>query len=186
MRKNLKPKSYLYPLPVLVIATYDSNGTPNAMNAAWGTIADTKQVAIFISHEHKTYKNIMLKKAFTVSIANESNTIDADYIGIVSGNDKQDKLKNTKWTITKSEFIDAPIINELPLTLECKFLSFDEKTELLLGEVVNVSVDEKILTDDKIDILKLKPVAYDMINHKYRNIGDIVGNAFKDGLKLKK
>ena len=185
MRKNLSPKPLIYPLPVLIIATYDENNVADAMNAAWGTICDVNQVCIFVSKTHKTAKNIFLKKEFTVSMADVHNVVEADFVGVVSANDDPNKLNKTKWTTVKSEHVDAPIIEQLPLTLECKMVNYDDESECLIGEVVNVSVDEKILTDGKIDLNKFKPIAYDPFNHEYVTLGDKVGKAFKDGLKLK-
>lgn len=186
MRKNLKPKPLIYPLPVLIIGTYDENNIPNAMNAAWGTVWDFNKVGIILSADHKTTKNILLKKAFTVSMADEKNVVEADYVGLVSGNDVVNKLEKTNWTIEKSEFIDAPIFKELPLTLECQLVSYDEESECVVGEIVNVSCDEVVLKeDDKIDLSKFKPLVYDTSNHAYLTLGEVVGKAFSDGLKLK-
>lgn len=186
MRKHLSPKPYLYPLPVLIIGTYDENGLPNAMNAAWGTVCDINQVAVFLSANHKTTKNILLKRAFTISIADSKNVIEADYVGLVSGNTNSNKLEKTNWTILKSEVVDAPIFNELPLTLECKLVSYNEETECVVGEIINVSVDEDILDENnKIDLNKFKPISYDTANHAYIALGEKVGNAFQDGLKIK-
>ena len=185
-RKNLQPKPYLYPLPVLIIGTYDENGIPDAMNAAWGTVCDMNQVAIFLSATHKTTKNILLKQACTVSMADAKNVVEADYVGVVSANKEPNKLEKTKWTIVKSEVIDAPIFEELPLTLECKLVSYNEETECAVGEIVNVSIDEDILDENgKIDLNKFKPLAYDTSNHVYITLGEKVGNAFKDGFNLK-
>ena len=186
MRKNLKPKAYIYPLPVLIIGTYDSNGTPNAMNAAWGTVGDTAEVSICLSATHKTVKNILNTKAFTVSIADERNVIPADYVGVVSANKVPNKLEKTGWSIIKSENVNAPIILDLPLTLECKLISYNEETEICRGEVISVSVDDSILdVNGKIDLNKFKPLCYDCDTHGYYTLGNKVGNAFKDGLKLK-
>lgn len=186
MRINLQPKPYLYPLPVLIIGTYDENGIPNAMNAAWGTVCDMNQVAVFLSVTHKTTKNILLKQAFSVSMADAKNVIEADYVGVVSGNTNPNKLEKTNWTIIKSEVVDAPIFNELPLTLECKLVSYNEETECAVGEIINVSVDADILDENgKIDLNKFKPLAYDTSNHAYVTLGEKVGNAFKDGISLK-
>lgn len=185
MRKNLNPKPLIYPLPVLIIGTYDEKGVADAMNAAWGTVCDMKQVCIFLSASHKTTKNILLNKEFTVSMADAKNVVEADFVGVVSANDVPNKLEKTNWTIIKSEFINAPIIQQLPLTLECKLVSFDEESECVIGEIVNVSVDEDILTDGKIDLDKFKPIAYDPFNHNYVTLGDKVGKAFSDGFKLK-
>ena len=186
MRKNLKTKSYFYPLPVLVIGTYDENGTPNAMNAAWGTVCDTAQVAIVLSAGHKTVKNLLKTKAFTVAMADDKNVAAADFVGVVSGNNAPDKLMKTGWHTTKSEFVNAPVIEELPLVLECKLVSYDTDTEICIGEVVNVSADERILDEKgKIDLTKFKPLCYDCDGHGYYVLGERVGNAFSDGLKLK-
>lgn len=186
MRKNLKPKAYVYPLPVLIVGTYDENGTPDAMNAAWGTVCDTAQVAIVLSATHKTVKNLLKTNAFTVAIADEKNVLPADYVGVVSANDTKNKLEKTGWTVEKSEFVNAPIIQQLPLVLECKLVHYDTETELCIGEVVNVSVDENILNEKgKIDLEKFRPICYDCDGHTYRVLGEKVGQAFFDGLKLK-
>lgn len=185
MRKNFGAKPFLYPMPVLIIASYDENGTPNAMNAAWGCIADMNRVAIYVAGNHKTMENILKREAFTVSMADAANVVEADYVGVVSGNNMPNKLEKTGWHTTKSEFVDAPIIDELPMALECKLVSFDEEAELLIGEIVNVCADERILTDGNIDPLKLNPITYDPVNHGYFTLGQKVGNAFSDGKKLK-
>ena len=186
MRKNLKAKAYMYPLPVLIVGTYDENGVPNAMNAAWGTVCDTAQVAIVLSAGHKTVKNLLKTQAFTVAIADAKNVVPADYVGVVSANHVPDKLAKTGWHITKSEFVNAPVIEELPLALECKLVSYDTDTEICIGEVVNVSVDERILNEKgKIDLTKFAPICYDCDTHGYYKLGEKVGNAFSDGLKLK-
>ena len=186
MRKNLNAKSYMYPLPVLIVGTYDENGVPNAMNAAWGTICDTAQVAIVLSAGHKTVKNLLKMKAFTVRMADAKNVMPSDFVGVVSANNQPNKLEKTGWHIQKSEFVNAPIIEELPLTLECKLVSYDTDTEICIGEVVNVSVDEGILDEKgKIDLTKFKPICYDCGGHGYYTLGERVGNAFSDGLKLK-
>lgn len=186
MRKNLKAKSYMYPLPVLIIGTYDENGVPDAMNAAWGTVCDTAQVALVLSAGHKTVKNLLKTKAFTVSMADVKNVLPADFVGVVSANTQPNKLEKTGWHIQKSEFVNAPIIEELPLTLECKLVSYDTDTEICIGEVVNVSVDEGILDEKgKIDLTKFKPICYDCDGHGYYTLGERVGSAFSDGLKLK-
>ena len=186
MRKNLKPKAYIYPLPVLIIGTYDENGVPNAMNAAWGTVCDENKVSICIDKGHKTIKNLLKTKEFTVAIADSKNVIPADYVGVVSGNKEPNKLAKTGWTIVKSDHINAPIIAELPLVLECKMVSYNDETEICVGEVVNVSVDENILNEKgSIDLNKLNPICYDTFAHGYYTLGEKVGTAFLDGLKIK-
>lgn len=186
MRKNLKGKSYIYPLPVLIVGTYDENGVPDAMNCAWGTVCDTAQVSLCLSARHKTVKNLLKTKEFTVAIADMKNVIPADFVGVVSANKEPNKLSKTGWHITKSPFINAPIIEEFPLVLECKLVSYDTETEICIGEIVNVSVDEEILDEKgKIDLRKFSPICYDCDGHGYYKLGERVGQAFSDGLKLK-
>lgn len=185
MRKNFGSKPWIYPMPVLVIGTYHDDGSPNAMTAAWGMICDHDKLMLCLAQNHKTVSNILQRKAFTVSIADEKNLLQADYVGIVSGNTAPDKLKNTGWTVTKSETVDAPMFAELPLTLECRFVSMDEESECIVGEIVNVSADESVLTDDRIDTAKLRAITYDPMHNDYYVITEKVGKAFGDGLKLK-
>jgi len=186
MRKNLGAKPLMYPQPVLIIATYDQEGKADAMNAAWGGIADYKQVALYLSKGHKTMQNILERGAFTVSMADAKHVIEADYFGVVSANKNPDKFVKSGLHVSKSELVDAPMIDELPLTMECKMITYDEDSELLLGEIVNVSADENILDEDgKIDLDKFHPICFDPMNSVYVTLGKKVGNAFKDGLKLK-
>ena len=186
MRKNFGAKPWLYPMPVLIIGTYDEAGVPNAMNAAWGMISDMDKVTLCLDGTHKTVKNIMVKKEFTVSMADAGNMIAADYVGIVSGNDAADKVEKTGWHVTKSEFVDAPIFEELPMTLECRMISYDEETELMMAEIVNICMDEKILDEiGHVDLTKFKPIVYDPVNHDYLTLGEKVGNAFHSGKELR-
>lgn len=186
MRKNLGVKTYAYPQPVFIIGSYDNNGVPDAMNAAWGGISEENEISICLSPEHKTVKNILERGAFTVSMANGAHVAECDYVGIVSGNDVPDKLERAGLHTVKSEFVDAPLIDELPLAIECRMISYDEESCRMVGEIVNVSADERILTPDgKIDISKLDPITYDPANHAYYRLGEKAGNAFRDGLKLK-
>ena len=185
MRKNFGAQTILYPMPVFIIATYNEDGTPNAMNAAWGGIHDTNQIGICLAPDHKTAKNILKRKCFTVSMADAAHVVPCDYVGIVSGNDVPDKLAKAGFHTVKSDFVDAPVIAELPMTLECRLISFDEKTGCTVGEIVNVSADESILTEGKINPAKLRPITFDPVNHTYLELGGKVGDAFKDGLKLK-
>ncbi len=185
MRKNFGPKSWMYPQPVLILASYNEDGSPNAMNAAWGCISDVNQIAIYVSQTHKTAANILSRKAYTVSMATKDHVTACDFVGIVSGNNDPDKFARTGWHAVKSEFVDAPVISELPMTLECRMISYDTDTELLLGEIVNVSADESILTEGVIDPMKLQPIAYDSCNHAYVVLKEKAGNAFKDGFALK-
>ena len=183
MRKNFGVKPWVYPQPVLIIGTYDADGNPDAMNVAWGGQYSGKQVMLCLG-SHKTTDNIELKKAFTVSFATGATTVAADYVGIVSANDDPEKMKKAGFTVTRSEFVDAPIINELPLTLECRFVKYNEDGNVI-GEIVNISADESILTDGNVDAAKLDAIIFDPVNATYLRLGEKVGNAFKDGEKLK-
>ena len=186
MRKNFGAKPLCYPQPVFIIAAYDEKGKANAMNAAWGGISEENEISMCISANHKTTENILLKKAFTVSMATASTVIPCDYVGIVSGNKEPDKFKKAGFTDTKSEFVDAPIINELPLAIECNLKSYNPETCILIGEIINVSADESVLNEKgKVDPKKLDPITFDPFNNTYVRLGDVVGKAFCDGLKLK-
>ena len=186
MRKNFGAKAILYPMPVLIIGTYDENGNANAMNAAWGGISEETQISICIDDGHKTAKNVVKAGAFTVSIADAENVVACDYVGIVSGDKESDKIEKAGWHVTKSEFVNAPLFEELPIALECELISYDEKTCRLVGEIVNVSADERTLDENgKIDLNKFSPITYDPVHHTYHKIGEVIGKAFSDGLKLK-
>lgn len=185
MRKDFGAKTWMYPLPVLIIGTYDEEGNADAMNAAWGGIYDTNQVVLCLSAGHKTTKNIHTKKAFTVSFADEAHVAACDYVGIVSANKEPEKLKKAGFTVTKSAHVDAPVINELPVTLECRLVKLSEDGNVI-GEIVNVSADESVLGENgSIDPAKLRPIAFDPVNNGYLVLGERVGNAFSDGAKLK-
>ena len=186
MRKNFGAKPMCYPMPVFIIGTYGADGTPNAMNAAWGGISEEAEISICISEEHKTTANILARKAFTVSMATVSQIAACDYVGIVSGNTNLDKFAEAGFHATTSEFVDAPLIDELPMAVECKLISYDPETCRLVGEIVNVSADESVLdAEGKVDVTKLQPITYDPMNHHYLVLGEKVGQAFCDGLALK-
>ncbi len=186
MRKNFGSKTILYPQPVFIIGTYNENGTPNAMNAAWGGIHAHDELAICVDLSHKTTKNFLAKGAFTVSMATEDHVTACDYLGIASGNDAPNKIEKADFHAVKSEFVDAPLFEELPLAVECTVVSYDEASEILIGKIVNVSADEKILGENgKVDPAKLRPITFDAANNAYLVIGEKVGNAFSDGVKLK-
>ena len=185
MRKNFGAKPICYPQPVFILAAYDESGVPNAMNAAWGGISDDKEISFCISAGHKTTRDILARKAFTVSMADAAHVAECDYVGVVSGNDVPDKLARCGFHTAKSEFVDAPLIDELAMALECKLVSYDPETCRLVGEIVNVCADESVLTGDKIDPEKLRPITFDPMNNAYLVLGEKVGNAFQDGLKIK-
>ena len=170
-------------MPVLIIATYNEDKTADAMHAAWGAISQSNHISICVSAGHKTTKNILARKAFTVSMATEDTVVGCDYVGIESGRKVPDKFARAGFHATKSEFVNAPLIDELPMALECKVKSFDNG--ILVGEIVNVCADESVLTDGKIDPKKLKPIAFDPVNNTYLAMGDKVGDAFGSGKALK-
>lgn len=185
MRKNFGAKPILYPQPVFIIATWNEDGTANAMNAAWGGISEANEITMCIGENHRTTRNVLARKAFTVSMATADYVAECDYVGIVSGDQEPDKLDKCGFHTLKSEFVDAPVIQELPMAVECKLVSYDPETCRMVGEVVNVCADESVLTDGKIDPAKLRPITYDGMNHTYLVLGEKVGNAFSDGAKLK-
>lgn len=186
MRKNFGAKPMCYPMPVYMIATYGKDGTPNVMNAAWGGITEDTEITICVSEDHKTTENILARKAFTVSMATAKYMAACDYVGIVSGNKEPDKFAKAGFHATKSAFVDAPLIDELPMALECELISYDSESCRLMGRIVNVCVDEAVLNEDgKVDVSKLQPITYDPMNHHYLVLGEKVGHAFKDGLQLK-
>lgn len=181
MRKNFGQKTWFYPLPVLIIGTYDENGKSNAMNAAWGSIYDYNQVILCLSANHKTMKNIKTAGAFTVSFADAAHVSAADYVGMISGNSTPDKMEKAGFHTAKSEHVNAPIIEDLPMTLECKLVKINEDGNII-GEIVNVSADEGILdANGAIDLAKFQPISFDPVHNTYLALGEKVGHAFQDG-----
>ncbi len=170
-------------MPVLMIATYNEDGSVNVMNAAWGTMLERDQVMLNLTETHKTVQNIKERKAFTVSIADSKHVKEADYFGVVSGNDTPDKFAKSGLSYSKSENVDAPIINEFPICLECEFIEYGECG--VIGKVVNVSADESVMNGDNVDISKVSAIAFDPYTHGYYKVTERVGNAFKDGFELK-
>ena len=186
MRKNFGAKALLYPQPVFIIASYGEDGTPDAMNAAWGGISGDNEIVLSISPGHKSTQNILARKAFTVSMATAAHVAECDYVGVVSANKVPDKLAKCGFHTTKSEFVDAPLIDELPLALECRLISYDPQNCRLFGEILNVSADESVLDEaGNVSAAKLRPITVDPATHDYLVIGEKVGNAFKDGFTIK-
>ena len=186
MRKNFGAKPWTYPQPVFILAAYGEDGTPNAMNAAWGGISDDREISLCISAGHKTTADILARKAFTVSMATAAQVVPCDYVGIASGNNVPNKLEKAGWHTTKSEYVDAPLIDKLPMAVECRLVSYVPESCRLVGEIVNVSADESVLdAQGKIDPDKLEPITFDPIHNTYRKLGEKVGNAFRDGAALK-
>ena len=184
MRKDFGAKCWLYPMPVFIVGSYDEAGVPNAMNAAWGGIYDTNLVMVCLADDHKTTDNIKKSSAFTVSFATADTVASCDYVGLVSANDTPDKFARAGFHATKSSHVNAPLIDELPVAVECKLLKFNEDG-ICIGEIVNITADESVLDENgKINPEKLAPICYDSVNHTYRRLGDVVGKAFSDGKKL--
>ncbi len=187
MRKDFGAKTFLYPMPVLIIGTYNEKGEADAMNAAWGGIYDYNQITISLGG-HVTTDNIRKSKAFTVSMATKKMVEASDYVGLVSLANEPKKLEKAGLHPYKSEKVNAPLFKEFPMTLECELVSLDGNMGeggTLVGQIINISVDESVLTDGKIDIKKLEPLCFDGANGKYYVIGEEVANAFKVGMKLK-
>lgn len=184
MKKNFGIKNWMFPMPVLMIGTYGEDGTPDVMNAAWGGISLEDEITICIDSSHKTWANIAAKKAFTVAFGTAETAVQCDYLGIVSGNQTPGKVKKSGFTLTKSEFVDAPVINELPLVLECKLISMNESNCNVVGKILNCAVEESALTDGKPDAGKMKPICFDTCEHVYRIMGEKVARAFSAGKEL--
>lgn len=188
MRQKIKITEGIFPMPVLMIATYNEDGSVDVMNAAWGTMQERDTVALNLTESHKTVKNIKARGGFTVSIADAAHMVEADYFGVVSGNNTPDKFANSGLTAGKAETVDAPVINEFPLCLECEFIEYQTNKYGcgVIGKVVNVTADESVMVDGKIDMSLVNAIAFDPYTHGYYEVTERVGEAFKDGLALKK
>ncbi|MBR3310894.1 MAG: flavin reductase family protein [Solobacterium sp.] len=187
MRTKLNITEGIFPMPVLMIATYNEDGSVNVMNAAWGTMQERDTVALNLTESHKTVQNIKARKAFTVSIADVDHLTEADYFGVASGNQVADKFARSGLTAVKAETVDAPVINDFPLCLECEFIEYQDNEYGcgVIGKVVNVTADERIMKDGKPDMSLVNAIAFDPYTHGYYKVSERVGEAFKDGLKLK-
>lgn len=189
MKKNIGAMPALYPMPVLMIAAYDENGTVNVMNAAWGTVCDMDKIALIIDEEHKTTKNIRKTKAFTVALADRDHMAEADFFGIATGNSMPDKFAESGMTATKSAFVNAPIVNEFPVTMECELAEVVDTEHLhaVIGKIVNVVADEKVLDEKgKVDASKLNAIIFDQFRSGYYVSGEQVGKAWNAGKDLMK
>lgn len=185
MKVDLGIQPYIMPMPVLIIGTYNEDGSADAMNAAWGTLCDMHTVALYLSAGHKTVENIRTKKAFTVAMADEEYMIAADYVGLVSAHTEKKKIEKSGFTVTDSPRVDAPIIEELPLTLECELDHIDGQSGCVYGRIVNVLADEKILDEGgNVDLNKLHPISYDPASRSYFTMGGKAGKAFGIGAEL--
>lgn len=188
MRKRLNITEGIFPMPVLMVATYNEDGSVNVMNAAWGTMQERGTVALNLTETHKTVKNIKARGSFTVSIADAAHVVEADYFGVASGNKISNKFENSGLTASKAEMVDAPVINEFPLCLECEFIEYQNNAYGcgVIGKVVNVTADESVMAGDNVDMALVNAIAFDPYTHGYYKVTERVGEAFKDGLQLKK
>lgn len=184
MKKKIRTVPGLFPMPVILIATYNEDGTVDVMNAAWGCAYDTTQIQLNISESHKTTENIRRTGVFTVTVADASHVAEADYVGLVSASQVKDKFARTGLKAHKSDLIDAPILDDFAICMECKSIDFQGEYGVL-GEILRLSVDEEYLDKDgKVDVEKLRIIAYDPFNHGYYVVDKKVGNAFSDGRKF--
>ena len=188
MRKQLDLTEGIFPMPVLMVATYNEDGSVNVINAAWGTMQARDTVALNLTESHKTVKNIKARGAFTVSIADAAHVMEADYFGVDSGNRTPEKFQNSGLTASRSDLVDAPVINEFPLCLECEFIEYQggEYGCGVIGKVTNVTADESVMANGKIDMSLVNAIAFDPYTHGYYRVAERVGEAFSDGLRLRK
>ena len=186
MKKEIRTTEAIFPMPVLLIATYSEDGTVDVMNAAWGTMLDRDMVALNLTETHKTVENIKARGGFTVHIADAKHVVEADFFGIASGHKTPDKLGKAGMTAVKSDLVDASVINELPIALECRFVEYqNDSTGIgVIGKVLRTSVEESLLKDGKVDIDALEAIAFDPYTHGYYKVGGRVGEAFRDGKKF--
>lgn len=186
--KNFKPKAWMLPQPVLIIGTYDEDGTPNAMNAAWGGQWDYHEIMISMG-SHATTRNLNRCGEFTVAFATADQHVEADFVGLVSGKVMHDKIARTGWNVVKAENVNAPLFTDFPMTLECRIkekLNESKTGFYLIAEIVNIVCDEKYLAEDgEPDVEKMNLITFDPIHNGYIALGQRIGNAFKDGAALK-
>ena len=184
MKKNLGVVQAVFPMPVLMVAAYGEDNKVNVMNAAWGMICNSDRIALFIDEEHKTTQNILKKKAFTVSIADKAHMDAADFFGIASGNKMPDKFERTGYTATKSEFVDAPVVDEFPVVMECELVEVVETESMycIVGKIINTAAEESVLSENgKVDTAKLQALIFDPFRHGYYVSGEQVGKAWNAG-----
>ena len=181
MKQNLGVKNWMFPMPVLMVGSYGADGTPDVMNAAWGGITLEDEITICIDTSHKTWANIAARKAFTVAFGTVATVASCDYLGLVSGNETPDKVARSGFTVAKSAFVDAPVVNELPLVLECELVSMNKETCDVVGKIVNCAVEETAMTDGRPDADKMRPICFDTCAHVYRVMGETVDKAFSCG-----
>lgn len=184
MKKQIKTTEAIFPMPVLLISTFNEDGSVDVMNAAWGTMLERDVVALNLTETHKTVENIKARGGFVIQIADAKHVKEADYFGVVSGHKETDKLGKCGMTYTKSDLVDAPVINELPIAMECEFIEYqNDATGIgVIGKVLRTSAEETVMKDGKVDIDTLEAIAFDPYTHGYYKVGGRVGDAFKDGM----
>lgn len=187
MKQQIKTTEAIFPMPVLLISTFNEDGTVDVMNAAWGTMLDRDKVALNLTETHRTVQNIKARRGFVIHIADAKHTVEADFFGVVSGNKDPEKFEKSGMTFTKSELVDAPIINELPIAMECELIEYqNDATGMgVIGRVLRTSVEEAVMKDGTVDVDALEAIAFDPYTLGYYRVGGRVGSAFKDGLGLK-
>ena len=187
MKKEVKICPAIFPMPVILIATYNEDGSVDVMNAAWGTAYDVKQILLNISESHQTTKNIRRNKAFTVTVATADHIPEADYVGMVSGAKVKDKFERTGLKSHKSDLVNAPILDDFAICMECRASEINPEDYGVIADIIRLTVDEKYLDENgKVDVSKLNIIAYDPFNHGYYVVKEKVGQAFSDGKKLMK
>ncbi|MBQ2329663.1 MAG: flavin reductase family protein [Oscillospiraceae bacterium] len=187
MKKQIKTTEAIFPMPVLLISTFNEDGSVDVMNAAWGTMLDRDVVALNLTETHKTVQNIKARGGFVIHIADAKHMVEADFFGVVSGNKEPEKFKKSGLSFVKSDLVDAPVINELPIAMECEFIEYqnDDTGIGVIGKVLRTSVEEEHLKDGRVDIDSVEAIAFDPYTHGYYKVGGRVGEAFRDGLKLR-
>ena len=187
MKKQIKTTEAIFPMPVLLISTFNEDGSVDVMNAAWGTMLDRDVVALNLTETHKTVQNIKARGGFVIHIADAKHVVEADFFGVVSGNKEPEKFKKSGLSFVKSDLVDAPVINELPIAMECEFIEYqnDDTGIGVIGKVLRTSVEEEHLKDGRVDIDSVEAIAFDPYTHGYYKVGGRVGEAFRDGLKLR-
>ena len=187
MKKQIKTTEAIFPMPVLLISTFNEDCSVDVMNAAWGTMLDRDVVALNLTETHKTVQNIKARGGFVIHIADAKHVVEADFFGVVSGNKEPEKFKKSGLSFVKSDLVDAPVINELPIAMECEFIEYqnDETGIGVIGKVLRTSVEEEHLKDGRVDIDSVEAIAFDPYTHGYYKVGGRVGEAFRDGLKLR-
>lgn len=189
MKKSLGIKPYLYPMPVIMVATYDENGKTDCMNMAWGTVCAEDMVLLNLDEDHKTSDNIKKTKAFTLGIPSVKHVKEADFFGIASGNRMDDKFERTGFKAVKSEYVNAPVIEEFPITLECEAIEIKHEVFgfCVIGKIVNVLCDESVLNEKgRIDPDKVDSFIFDQFDNTYKRIGEKIGKAWGSGAELMK